>query len=307
MLRLLSAMGSQGVARAWMLPDAAGIGARVRESAELARLRRGLPMPQVELLDMAPTDSARDSIEAAALMRRHGARLLAVLGGDGTHRAVAAACGDLPLATLSTGTNNAFPGTEEATQVGLAGALVAAGRVPAALALRANKRLRLRGPGVDESALVDLCVSRQSSIGGRAVWRSADLCSLYACFAEPGATGLSAIAAFAHPVGRAEPWGIEVEFGPGRALDAPVMPGWIERVSIAALRRIRPGAALALAGIRGTLAIDGEREIEIEPDHAFSIELDWGGPRTLDVPAVLDWAARQGQLFSDRMPMPLRD
>ena len=42
------------------------------------------------------------------------------LGGDGTHRAVALASGDIPLATLSTGTNNAFPALGEATVVGLA-------------------------------------------------------------------------------------------------------------------------------------------------------------------------------------------
>ena len=34
-----------------------------------------------------------------------------VLGGDGTHRAVVTGCGDVPIAGISTGTNNAFPET----------------------------------------------------------------------------------------------------------------------------------------------------------------------------------------------------
>ncbi len=42
--------------------------------------------------------------------------LIAVLGGDGTHKAVAAEVGDIPLLTLSTGTNNAFPELREATR-----------------------------------------------------------------------------------------------------------------------------------------------------------------------------------------------
>ena len=45
---------------------------------------------------------------------------IVVLGGDGTHRVVAAHCGDIPLLALSTGTNNAFPELREATVAGLA-------------------------------------------------------------------------------------------------------------------------------------------------------------------------------------------
>lgn len=304
-LRLLCAMGSLGVRQAWMLPDAAGIGQRVRESADLARAQRGLAMPQVQLLPMRLRDSAADSAEAAALMRRRGVRLIAVLGGDGTHRAVAAQCAEVPLATLSTGTNNAFPDAHEATQVGIAAALVASDRVPAALGLRANKRLRLRGPGVDEMALVDVCISRQLSAGGRAIWRSDDLCELYACFAESMASGLSSVAGLAHPVSRDDPYGIHVRFGPGRVLHAPLMPGTIEPVSVSSLQRIHPGVALQLPAQRGTVALDGEREIELDRDSHLMLELDLDGPRTVAVPTVLALAARQGLLFNDPGPMDL--
>ena len=160
-LRLLSAMGSLGVEVAWMIPDSAGIALRVRDSADIARASRGIPMPQVRLLQMAPEDGKADSAIAAGLMRQHGVQMIAVLGGDGTHRAVATACADVPLATLSTGTNNAFPESWDATLVGLAGALVLRGQVSPEIGLRRNKRLRVIGPGVDELALVDVCFSRQ--------------------------------------------------------------------------------------------------------------------------------------------------
>ena len=61
-------------------------------------------------------------------MRAAGAAAIVVLGGDGTHRVVAKACGDVPLCALSTGTNNAFPEMREATVAGLATGLVATGR-----------------------------------------------------------------------------------------------------------------------------------------------------------------------------------
>ena len=58
-------------------------------------------------------------------MRAAGVAAIVVLGGDGTHRVVAKACGDVPICALSTGTNNAFPEMRETTVAGLATGLVA--------------------------------------------------------------------------------------------------------------------------------------------------------------------------------------
>ena len=296
-LRLLAAMGRLGVAEAWMLPDRAGIALRVQEAAALAREQRGLPMPAVRLLDLRISDSAADSAAAAAAMAERGVRLIAVLGGDGTHRAVAARCGALPLATLSTGTNNAFPALREATLVGIAAALVATGRVPDAVALRANKCLRVRGPGVDEFALVDVVVSRQRHTGARAVWDGGQLDQLYAAFAEPQSLGLSSIAGMLQPVSRAAAHGLHVRFGPGRTLWAPILPGALEPVSVAAVDRLIPGRVLPVAAQAGTIALDGERELECEAGADLSITLGLDGPRTVDVDAVLDHAAHHGLMF----------
>ena len=92
-LRLLGALGQQGVRTAWMLPDSAGIAAQVRDASALARQRRGLPMPEVRLLTLRIADRASDSAAATAAMVALGVRLIAVIGGDGTHRAVASRCG----------------------------------------------------------------------------------------------------------------------------------------------------------------------------------------------------------------------
>lgn len=295
-LRLLSAMGSLGIDEAWMLPDSAGIAARVQDAAATAREKRGLPMPSVRLLDMQIRDDADDSTRAAAQLVREGVKLIAVLGGDGTHRAVASSCGTVPLLALSTGTNNAFPEMREATTAGMAAALVATGKISEDVGLRTNKRLRIVGTRLDEFALVDVCVSRQPAIGARAVWRSEDLVDLFTSFSEPGAIGLSSIAALANPVSRDDPYGTHVRFGAGSTLLAPLLPGAMQQVSVASVRRIVPYEAVLIGFAGGTLAIDGEREFEIDGDENLRVELDLTGPRTVAVARTLEHAAKNGLL-----------
>lgn len=306
-LRLLGALGALGVDEAWMLPDSAGIGARVRDAAALARAQRGQPMPEVRLLDLRLRDRAEDSADAAATMVARGVRAIAVLGGDGTHRAVAARCGEVPLATLSTGTNNAFPEWREATLVGLATALVATGRVRAEIGTRRHKRLRVTGDGVDEIALVDVALTRQTGTGARAVSDGDDLTDLWVAFAEPGTIGLASLAGLSHPVSRDDPWGLHLRLGGGgRPLLAPLLPGVVQPVGVAVVQRLLPGAPHALPAAAGTLAIDGEREIELETHRPLRVALELDGPRTIAVDATLAHAAREGLLFSPPGPPAVR-
>ncbi|HVE08636.1 MAG TPA: ATP-NAD kinase, partial [Paraburkholderia sp.] len=51
------------------------------------------------------------------------------------------------------------------------------------------------------------------------------------------------------------------------------------------------GDWLPLDAGHGTLAFDGEREIEIERDDRYEIALDWAGPLTVDVSRTLRFAA----------------
>ncbi|MBK9425877.1 MAG: NAD(+)/NADH kinase [Gammaproteobacteria bacterium] len=75
------------------------------------------------------THSAQDTQAAVLAMREQGCRVLVVLGGDGTSRAVTKAWPDAVLMPLSTGTNNVFPLWIEPTIAGLAAGLIAAGRI----------------------------------------------------------------------------------------------------------------------------------------------------------------------------------
>jgi predicted polyphosphate/ATP-dependent NAD kinase len=301
--RMLGAMGALGVDRVLMMPDVAGICAAM-ERAEHDRV-----WPMLEYLDMEVEESSQDTVEAVTRMVTQGVRAIVVLGGDGTHRAVATRCGDVPLATLSSGTNNVFPDLREATVTGMAAALVALGRVPAEAALRRQKVLRIASNLPDrrgEIALVDACISSLRFLGARALWQPETLSELVVAFAEPDAIGLSSIAGLLHPVSREEPHGLYLRLAAPRSpmaavtIAAPIAPGVLGEVGVAAIELLIPGRPRWLDTAAGTIAFDGEREIEFGPNERFSVALDPDGPWTIDVQSTLSWAARNGTLRAGR-------
>lgn len=300
-LRLLSSAGALGISEAWLMPDSSGLAREVQSRARQARLRQP-SMPETRLLDLVPRDSAQDSTNAAALMAGLGVRAIAVLGGDGTHRAVARGCGEVPLVTLSTGTNNAFPERFDATLAGMAAALVATGQVGEDMGVRRNKRLLVRGRGLEEMALIDVAVSRQNATGAGAVDCAEDLQELFVSFCEPGVIGLASIAALLEPTGRDCAHGLHLRMATGApcSVQAPLMPGMVAEVGVSGLARLRPGVPVAIAATQGTLALDGERSIEIAAHAPLSVTLDGHGPRSIMVEAVLRQAAQRNAAQANR-------
>ena len=119
--RLLCGLGAAGVERVLMMPAGDGLSSALHgqlagRTARADGARRALP--ELEELDVRLTGSAADSARAVEQMCARGVDAIAVLGGDGTHRVVAKACGDVPICALSTGTNNVFPEMREATVAG---------------------------------------------------------------------------------------------------------------------------------------------------------------------------------------------
>ena len=106
-LRALAALAACGVAEVVMMPDMAASGHVLRgiDSRRCGETR----FPRLSFLEMPVTGTVDDTLRAARLMRAAGVAAIVVLGGDGTHRAVVTECGTMPIAGISTGTNNAFP------------------------------------------------------------------------------------------------------------------------------------------------------------------------------------------------------
>jgi NAD+ kinase len=301
-LRLLSALASCGIGRVLMMPDREGL--RVLLERHLAR-RQGpdAALAAVDFLDMPVTASVDDTFRAARMMRDAGAAAIIVLGGDGTHRAVVRECGGVPLAGLSTGTNNAFPEMREPTIAGLAAGLYATGRIPPNEALVMNKRLDIdirspQGEVRHDIALVDAVISHEHFIGARALWKIDTLAAVYVSYADPQAIGMSAIGGLLEPLGRHEPGGLAIELAaPGEAefeLSAPIAPGLMRAVPIASWQRLRHGEPQRVRQRAGIVALDGERELAFTASDEVTITLREDAFRSIDVAACMRYAAHAG-------------
>jgi predicted polyphosphate/ATP-dependent NAD kinase len=220
----------------------------------------------------------------------------------------------IPIAGLSTGTNNAFPEMREPTITGMAVGLFASARVPVAEALAPNKLVEvriadaLRGDRRDV-AIVDAVISHDRSIGARALWKTSSLDAAYLAFADAQSIGLSAIGGLLQPVGRREPGGLAVQIArDGRhallALDAPIAPGMVRQVPIASWQRMVADEPMAIAATAGTVALDGERELAFEPDQTVQMTLRENAFLTVDVARCMTVAAEQGLLRSAARPIP---
>ncbi|MDD2321272.1 MAG: NAD(+)/NADH kinase, partial [Geobacteraceae bacterium] len=213
--RLLGALGILGVGDVYMMPDVGGVACHIMHALQHGRHGNTTTMPTVHFLDMPIEDSPVDTILAVEQMVSHGVGVIVVMGGDGTHRLVAKKCGDVPLVTLSTGTNNAFPEIREATIAGLAAGLVATGQVEIGDVCSRSKVLHVDKNGVGaDLALVDICISSSNWVGTKAIWHPESLRELFVAFAESDAVGLSSIAGLVRPVCRCSPYGLRLTLVP---------------------------------------------------------------------------------------------
>jgi predicted polyphosphate/ATP-dependent NAD kinase len=306
-LRVLACLKACGVRRAVMMPEAGGIRGHVKRGLDRSHNRGEAEFPEVSILDMPVTGTVADSRRAAAAMCEAGAAAIVVLGGDGTHRAVAAGCGAVPIAGISTGTNNAFPEHREPTVTGLAVGLAVTGRIPAAVALRPNKRfvVSVNEGAVEEIALVDVAVVTERYVGARALWKSETFRELLVAFADPEVIGLSAIAGLIEPVSRSEPGGLLVSLAPPAdaplVLQAPIAPGYLRDIGILGWRRLPAGKLHRPAIAAGSIALDGERELSFSERDRVDIRLEEGALNTIDVGACMHYAARHALMHSNRI------
>jgi predicted polyphosphate/ATP-dependent NAD kinase len=308
--RLMVGLGAVGVERVLMMPAASGLYdslERTMRAAYSSKIER--PLPELELIEMTMHHDARDTVEAVEAMLERGVKAIAVLGGDGTSRIVARHCADdLPLCTLSTGTNNAFSEMREATVAGLATGMVATGRIGDE-ALRREKILRvgLNGDERRDCALVDVAMNSERFVGARALWRPRDVSEIVVSSARPDAVGLSSIAGLLVPTGRDAPHGLHIRLAPPEnaetVLTVPLAPGLVVPVGVNEVNRVELGETVELTPGVGSVALDGEREVEVGSTDEVEVGLNPDGPLTIDVGAAMREATRRGLLNSDpRLP-----
>ncbi|WP_461209102.1 ATP-NAD kinase family protein [Desulfocurvus sp. DL9XJH121] len=294
--RLILGLEQAGVSRVLYMPDAYGIVPRALNAIE-----PGIP---VEPIGMRLTGTQEDTVRAAEIMAAQGAGVLLVLGGDGTSRAVCKGTVSVPLAPLSTGTNNVFPVMAEATVAGLAAGLVATGRVPpeAACTRACMFEILVDGEAVDV-ALVDAAVFDGVFMASRAVWEMERVPQVFLTRCRADAIGLSSIGGQLTRIEPQDPRGLALELttGPGAlaTVTAAIAPGMFARVGVDRATPMLPGEIHEVGVAPCIVAVDGEREVEVRRRSRAAVRLTTDGPRVVDVARVMD-LARERELFINR-------
>lgn len=312
--RVLLGLEAVGIRRVAYMPE--------HDFGILPRALTGLHGPPLQLtaepLEMPVLGTSSDSTRAARLLAEMGAGCIITLGGDGTNRVVAKGCGTVPLVPVSTGTNNVFPTFLEGTVAGMAAGLVARG-CAGKEALHRAPRLEVLVNGVPiDSALVDVVVSEQAFVGTRAIWDLSLVREVVLSRVAPATIGLSALggallraqiqAGDAEKPGLARPaskentsveaserTGIHIVLGDGGwEVMAALAPGIVKWIGVRETRELQVDDVVQFRPGTGTVALDGEREIELPMTSVVEVRLCADGPFVVDVPAALEGAAHAG-------------
>lgn len=287
--RVLLAASDLGVERIIYMPDMFGIVPRAAIDIELACALEPLPMPVL--------GNPSDSLEAGKRLSDLEVGAIVTLGGDGTNRVVAKGCGDIPLMPISTGTNNVFPRMVEGTLAGIATALVATGATRDAVTRQPKLELSVDGE-LRDLALIDAVVSAHQWVGARALWDAAHISEVVVSRIVPSAIGICGIGGLLFPQSAGAALGAHVTVGGNRDhLLAPVAPGLLRSIPIEGKTLLSFGDSVTFRPAAGTVALDGEREIEVKTSHEVTVTLSPDGPFTIDLDRAIAAGAAQGRFY----------
>lgn len=292
--RVLLGLDATGVDTILTMPDNFSICAKALDTLKLTA--------SVRELDMLVESTPQDTVRAATQMCEIGADCLVSLGGDGTNRSLAKACGTIPLLPLSTGTNNVFPYMFEGTLAGLAAGIVARGLVtsPEAIVQRPRLDIEVNGEVVD-LALIDAVVCDDQYIAARAVWDINKVRMIVVAQRLPAQIGFMALAGNLPLDGTSPDSGLVLDIDPtAPTVLAPIAPGLIVPVGIRRYRPLVAGERVEVTGGPGTIALDGEREVVLRRQDCAAIRLQPVGPRVINPQQVLALAAQQGFFVQER-------
>ncbi len=289
--RVILGLDSTGVDEILIMPDYYGLGIQALEALNHHPLS-----PKISFLDLEIQGNQEDSIQAARMMKDSRVDCIITLGGDGTNRVVSKACGEVPLIPISTGTNNVFPVITEGTTAGMAAGILARKIVDEKKVTTTMKKLKLITGGEERDlALIDAVVVTESFIGARALWDMERVDQVFLTQAEPGSIGLSSLGAALRPVRSQDSFGLWVELGPGgEKIQAPIAPGLILALEVKSYRVLEPGEKVPITLSPSIIALDGEREVEVNAQDRFELALGLDGPRVASIPRILGEASKKG-------------
>ena len=248
----------------------------------------------VSLLEIELTHDLSDTVRSIEAFCQHGVHHVVALGGDGTHRVIVKTAPDIYLVPLSTGTNNVFPLSVEATIAGEVAALGAKGMLPQERLCRRAKVAKLSiDTRVRDIGLIDIVRIEDDFVGNYRPFDPEKLREMVLTRAEPDAIGMSPIGGLMEPVGADDDCGLYVKFGKGHRRRVPVSPGYFRDVYISKTRKL-PFERRCELESNGLIAIDGDRLHRIEGGQQVSVEINRDGPHVYDVSASMRFVAEHG-------------
>jgi len=258
----------------------------------------------VELLDADVEGAAEDTVRAAAQMEELGVGVIAVYGGDGTHRDVCRGWRDAPVVAVAGGTNNAFPQLIEPTIAGAAAGLAVAGELPI------EELIAYQAPVIDidvegtprDLALVDVAIIRGATGGSPSIWSIDGVDQIFSAVAEPWAVGLSALAGLVAPTGRTDDRGVLLDLDPDatQRVRAPIAPGHYIEAGLGSVSVVATGQPVAVRG-PATFAVDGERAGVLSADEWGSLTLRRDGLQVVDIRRTFSLAVRRGHFYTEQL------
>tara|TARA_Y100001960_G_scaffold93917_2_gene101299 strand:+ start:10628 stop:11599 length:972 start_codon:yes stop_codon:yes gene_type:complete len=275
--RFVKGLAYKGVKKIYFMPDKSGL---FRPCID--ELKDSI---EVNFLDTKHFDGPQQTLYASRLVKDMDCACVLVLGGDGTNRLVAKEVGNVPIIPISTGTNNAFPIMIDPTVAGLA-----AGFYVKSLNTSNHKELIFQKPIItfsiddkyEDLALIDLAISNQNFVGSKAIWDPNVLDQLFLTQSNPISIGLSSIGSKLTEIPQNH--ALKIEFGKkGDKIYAPIAPGLITEINIKNWELFSYDKKFYLSDYSGTIALDGERELEIYKKNKIEITLQKEGPFVLDV------------------------
>ncbi|MCU6762420.1 Uncharacterized conserved protein [uncultured Roseburia sp.] len=295
MERIILAASQFGDHRFCIMPEksyfAQKINAHLKEDLKL------IPEGMVFCPDLPCSDSQKDTTAFAEYARQQGADVLIVLGGDGTSRAAAKGMMDLPLISISTGTNNVFPEVSEGTAAGIAAAAIAQGIRLDDSCFERCKQIEVSVNGTFcDIALIDAVFSDTVYSGAKAIWSREDISRVMVTQCHPSAIGFSAILGCTLTVSPQDNWGALADCGIGTPnLKVSLAAGTITPVQVTEIKKIPLNESVIYKMEKsGMLALDGEREVKYSSGDEIELCIRRCGPVRVKIARTLEAAQKQG-------------
>ena len=292
--RIILGAQALGVKKVFIMPDSNNMGYKAED-----KLSSGNELKcEINVINMMRFNGIEDTVKAASYMEdNEEIKCIVTLGGDGTNRAVAKAVKNTPIITISTGTNNAYPIMLEGTIAGMAAAAVASGRFDNNKFITQDKRIEIyKDEKLQDIALIDAVISKDIFIGSKAIWDMDSIEKIFVTRGHPASIGFSTLVGCKMIIYPEDDFGAWTDINESNEkMMAPIAAGVVEAVGVGEINVLKLDEEYEFtSNNRGTIALDGEREIEFSKDEKFVFKISRMGPYRVDVIKALEIAQING-------------